>query len=123
MDYDKVRRLWSIVSEEERRKEVLATTGEKAQEWLDSMQLLAEHPGAHKTLRSTLFKMMIHLSRSTNLLPKCITIQDVEMSSNHPIGGGAFGDVYKGKRRGENVCMKVLRAFRPAEVEQAIKLL
>ncbi|KAL0057756.1 hypothetical protein AAF712_015586 [Marasmius tenuissimus] len=122
MDYGKeVKRLWDPISDEQRRKEVLATTGEAAQGWLDRMQLLAEFHGMDKIFRSTVFKMMIHLSRSTGLHPKCLAIQDVEMCGIHPIGGGAFGDVYKGKRRGEVVCMKVLRVFTATEVEQAIK--
>ncbi|KAK1227627.1 Rho guanine nucleotide exchange factor [Marasmius sp. AFHP31] len=122
MNYDEeAKRLREVISDERRRKEVLRTTGEEAQEWLDLMQLLLERPGAHQDFRAFIFKMMLRLSRSTGLHPKCLTIHDVEISSPHPIGGGAFGDVYKGKRGESIVCLKVLRVFEPDEVEQAIK--
>ncbi|KAK1227622.1 Rho guanine nucleotide exchange factor [Marasmius sp. AFHP31] len=86
LNYDEeVKLLGDIISNEQRRKKVLATTGVKAQEWLDSMQL------------------------------------DVEMLGDDPIGGGAFGDVWKGRRGKSIVCMKVLRVFTQAEVEQALK--
>ncbi|KAL0057121.1 hypothetical protein AAF712_016252 [Marasmius tenuissimus] len=122
MDYDKeAKRLREVISDERRRKEVLRTTGEEAQEWLDLMQLLLERTGTHQGLRASIFKMMLRLSRSAGLHPKCLTIQDVEVLGHHPVGGGAFGDVWKGRKGESIVCLKVLRAFTAAEVEQALK--
>ncbi|KAK1222921.1 hypothetical protein PQX77_014198 [Marasmius sp. AFHP31] len=122
MDYDEeIKRMWDVISDEQRRKEVLGTTGEKAQEWLDLMQLLVEYSETDKPFRSAVFKMMIRLSRATGLHPKCLTIQNVEMLGNHPVGGGAFGDVWKGSMGESIVCMKVLRVYSATEVEQVLK--
>ncbi|KAJ8074855.1 hypothetical protein PM082_019182 [Marasmius tenuissimus] len=85
------------------------------------MQSLMEYSEIHITLRSSMFKMMIRLSRSTGLHPKCLTIKDVEILGTRAVGGGAFGDVWKGKRGESIVCMKVLRVFTEADVEQALR--
>ncbi|KAK1227626.1 Rho guanine nucleotide exchange factor [Marasmius sp. AFHP31] len=122
MDYDgEVERLRDVISDERRRKEVLATTGERAQGWLDLMQLLSGYPGMDKRLRSHMFKMMVRLSRSTGLHPKCLTIRNVEKIGNDPVAGGAFGDVWKGKMGGSLVCIKVLRVFLAADIDQVLK--
>ena len=65
---------------------------------------------------------MIRLSRNSGLHPKCLTIQNVEKLGEYPEGGGAFGDVWKGKIGGTLVCMKVIRVFSGTDVETMLKV-
>ncbi|KAF9254230.1 kinase-like protein [Marasmius fiardii PR-910] len=64
---------------------------------------------------------MIRLSRKSNLHPQCLTIRDVEKLGNYPVGGGAFGDVWKGKIGQQLVCLKVIRAFEDSDVKKTAK--
>ncbi|KAK1227530.1 hypothetical protein PQX77_009437 [Marasmius sp. AFHP31] len=114
--------LQAILEDGSKRESLVQMTGEDAQEWLDLLQLLAEYPNVPKTLRSSLFNVMIRLSRNSGLHPRCLTIQNVEKLGEHPEGGGAFGDVWKGKIGGSSlVCIKVIRAFSVTDVEKMLK--
>ncbi|KAJ8089225.1 hypothetical protein PM082_014473 [Marasmius tenuissimus] len=106
-DYqEELERLEKIIRNKQQRREVLSTTGDEAQEWLNLMQL-----------------MMIRLSRTTGLHPRCLTIQnaDIVMMDEYPVGGGAFGDVWKGRMGLQDVCVKVLRVYSAFEAEQVLK--
>ncbi|KAJ8076266.1 hypothetical protein PM082_000685 [Marasmius tenuissimus] len=109
------------ISDKRRQKEILGATGEKAQEWLDLMQELVEYPEISKAQRPSMLKMMGRLSKKTGLHPKCLVIHDVEMIGRHPVGGGAFGDVWKGKMGESVVCVKVIRVFLTSDIEQVLK--
>ncbi|KAL0565675.1 Rho GTPase activating protein [Marasmius crinis-equi] len=111
----------AIIEDPQKRKELVETTGDDAQEWLDLLQLLVEYPGITETLRSSLFKIMIHLSRNSRLHPKCLAIQNVVELGDHPEAGGAFGDVWKGKVGGNLVCIKMIRAFSTFDIEQLLR--
>ncbi|KAF9255248.1 kinase-like protein [Marasmius fiardii PR-910] len=122
VEFDQVfQRIQSIVDDEGQRKELLENNGDVAQEWLDLFQLLVEYPNVPKTLRSWIFKLMIRLSRKSNLHPQCLTIRDVEKLGKHPVGGGAFGDVWKGRVGQQLVCLKVIRAFEDSDVKKTVK--
>ncbi|KAK1236027.1 Rho guanine nucleotide exchange factor, partial [Marasmius sp. AFHP31] len=88
--------LETMMENVEQRREILAKKGEDAQHWLDLLQLLADSPAISSQIRSTIFTVMIHLSRNSGCCPKCLVIQNVEKQGEHPVGGGGFGDVYKG---------------------------
>ncbi|KAJ8076250.1 Rho guanine nucleotide exchange factor [Marasmius tenuissimus] len=109
------------ISDKQRRNEILEATGDDAQEWLDLMQQLVEYPEVPKALRSSMFKAMIRLSKKTGFHPKCLVIHNVEMTGRHPVGGGAFGDVWEGKMGEGAVCIKVLRVFSTSDIEQVLK--
>ncbi|KAF9260104.1 hypothetical protein L218DRAFT_873034 [Marasmius fiardii PR-910] len=110
-----------IVDNEQQRKELLKANGNNAQEWLDLFQLLADYPNNTTILRSWIFKLMIRLSRRSGLHPQCLTIQNVEKLGNYPVGGGSFGDVWKGQFRKRLVCLKVIRAFETSDVQLILK--
>ncbi|KAF9260003.1 kinase-like protein [Marasmius fiardii PR-910] len=86
-----------IIDNEQRRKELLRSTGADAQEWLDLFQLLVEYLGIATKLRAQIFKILVKLSRRSGRHPQCLAIRGVEKLGQHPVGGGAFGDVWKGK--------------------------
>ncbi|KAF9254435.1 kinase-like protein [Marasmius fiardii PR-910] len=111
----------AIINDESQLKELLNTDGQDAQEWLDLFQLLAEYPNISTSLRSWIFKLMVRLSRRSGLYPQCLTIRNVNKLGNHPVGGGAFGDVWKGRIGQQLVCLKVIRAFEASDVKQVAK--
>ncbi|KAF9263061.1 kinase-like protein [Marasmius fiardii PR-910] len=116
--------LWQIqgiIYSEQQRKELLRTKGDTAQQWLDLFQLLAEYPNVSTTLRPSIFKLMIRLSRKSGLHPQCLTIRGVEKLGDYPVGGGAFGDVWQGRVGQQLVCLKVIRVFNQSDVQQILK--
>ncbi|KAJ7584964.1 kinase-like domain-containing protein [Mycena floridula] len=62
------------------------------------------------------------LARQKGILPPSFFLHDVVRDGFHPVFGGGFADVFKGRLNGEVVCLKALRFFieRP---EMAQKLL
>ncbi|KAF9260152.1 WD40 repeat-like protein [Marasmius fiardii PR-910] len=110
-----------IIDNEQQREELLESTGDNAQEWLDLFQLLVEYLGFTTKLRSWIFKIMVKLSRRSGRHPQCLTIQGVEKLGRHPVGGGAFGDVWKGRVGQRLVCLKVIRAFEASDMQQILK--
>ncbi|KAF9254821.1 kinase-like protein [Marasmius fiardii PR-910] len=116
-----LRHIQGIIENEQQRKELLGTKGDTAQQWLDLFQLLAEYPDVPNNLRPSIFKLMIRLSRKSGLHPQCLTIQGVEKLGNYPVGGGAFGDVWRGKIGEQLVCLKVIRAFNRSDVQHVLK--
>ncbi|KAL0566847.1 hypothetical protein V5O48_015152 [Marasmius crinis-equi] len=135
-----LKRVDTIIKDPQKYKELVETTGDGAQEWLDLLQLvsnlkpclffnssshscqLAEYPDLPKKLRSSIFKTMIRLSRNSRLHPNCLTIQAVERLGDYPEAGGAYGDVWKGRVGGNLVCLKMIRAFSSHEVEQVLRV-
>lgn len=69
-----------------------------------------------------IFMYMIRLSRKSGRHPQCLTIQGVEKLGDYPVGGGAFGDVWKGRVGEQLVCLKVIRAYKPSDVELVVKV-
>ncbi|KAF9258045.1 hypothetical protein L218DRAFT_878132 [Marasmius fiardii PR-910] len=120
--YDQALRLIQvIVNDKQERQELLEFKGDVAQDWLDLFQLLVEHPNPPTTLRTSIFKLMVRLSRKSGLYPQCLAIRSVEKLGNYPVGGGGFGDVWKGRIGQQLVCLKVVRAFSQSDVEQILK--
>ncbi|KAF9254437.1 kinase-like protein [Marasmius fiardii PR-910] len=121
-EFDQVlRHIQSILGDEEQRRKLLGSQGDFAQEWLDLFQLLAEYPKITINLQSSIFKLMIRLSRNSGLHPQCLTIWGVEKLGDDPVGGGAFGDVWQGRIGQQLVCLKVVRAFRRSDIQLILK--
>ncbi|KAK1236023.1 hypothetical protein PQX77_000737 [Marasmius sp. AFHP31] len=120
-----VARFEAIVADEEQWRQFLEKKGEDAQHWLDLLQLLADSPAISSQLRSTIFTIMIRLSKNSGCCPKCLVIQNVEKQGEHPVGGGGFGDVWKGTINHAGsvraVCLKVVRAFLTSDVNRSLK--
>ncbi|KAK1236024.1 Rho guanine nucleotide exchange factor [Marasmius sp. AFHP31] len=116
--------LETMMDDVEQRREIVAKEGEDAQNWLDLLQLLADSPVISSRLRSTIFTFMIRLSRNSGRCPKCLVIRDVEKQGEHPVGGGGFGDVYKGtiNHAGstQTVCLKVVKIYLTSDVRRSL---
>lgn len=51
--------------------------------------------------------------RQTNIIPPSFIMSGVVKTSEHPVSGGGFADVYMGKYENKVVAVKVLRVFDP----------
>ena len=65
---------------------------------------------------------MLRLSKSSGMFPKCLHIKNVKKLGNYPVGGGGFGDVWKGEIDGQLVCLKVVKAYFTSDVQQLLKV-
>ncbi|KAL0573288.1 hypothetical protein V5O48_008671 [Marasmius crinis-equi] len=78
---------------------------------------LADSPDTEDKLRSSILRMMLRLSKKSGLCPKCLVIKNVKKLGEHPVGGGGFGDVWKGKIDGQVVCLKVVKVYLVSDVQ------
>ncbi|KAK1228999.1 hypothetical protein PQX77_007952 [Marasmius sp. AFHP31] len=112
------------VVDEEQRRDILETKGEDAQRWLDTLQLLADSADISSPLRSTILQIMLRLSKKSGCCPKCLVIQNVDKEGEHPVGGGGFGDVWKGTMdhagSTQTVCLKVVKIYLTSDVRQSL---
>ncbi|KAL0563397.1 Rho guanine nucleotide exchange factor, partial [Marasmius crinis-equi] len=102
-------------------RKVLEKDGDEAQRWLDLLQSLSDYPGIPRQSKSTIFKVMLRLSKRSGMYPKCLKINNVERMGSHPLAGGGFGDVWKGRIADEIVCLKVVKVYLMSDVQQLLK--
>ncbi|KAK1215507.1 Rho guanine nucleotide exchange factor [Marasmius sp. AFHP31] len=114
-------RIQGFLEDAKKCRKVLETEGDEAQRWLDLLQVLADYPGVLRQSRSTIFKIMLRLSRKSGMYPRCLKINNVEKLSLYPVAGGGFGDVWKGKIANEIVGLKVVKVYLASDVEQLLK--
>ncbi|KAL0568100.1 Rho guanine nucleotide exchange factor [Marasmius crinis-equi] len=117
--------LQAMLEDDDERQALLEKRGDDAQSCLDRLQMLADSPKISTQLRSTIFKMMIRLSRNSGCCPRCLAIHNVRMLGEHPVGFGGFGDVWKGTightETAPIVCLKVLRVHLTSDVQASLK--
>ncbi|KAJ8080052.1 hypothetical protein PM082_016879 [Marasmius tenuissimus] len=117
--------LETLVEDDEQREAFLGKKGDDAQYWLDMLQLLADSPDVSSQLRSTIFTVMIRLSKNSGCCPRCLVIQNVEKQGKYPVGGGGFGDVWKGTvghpGSVRTVCLKVVKVYLKSDVQRLLK--
>ncbi|KAH8810394.1 hypothetical protein DL96DRAFT_1442850, partial [Flagelloscypha sp. PMI_526] len=53
-----------------------------------------------------------------NVLPPSFHLHEVSVTSQHPIAGGGYADIYLGSLTGQTVCLKVLRIFQQSSPSQ-----
>ncbi|KAK1227386.1 Rho guanine nucleotide exchange factor [Marasmius sp. AFHP31] len=127
----------------QRCQKVTRTQGEEAQRWLDLMQavspgllyvtiylqsdrlpskLLDHISGLPEQSRSMIFHVILGLSKRSGLYPRCLTLENVDKLGEHPVAGGGFGDVWKGRVADQSVCLKVVRVFTESDVGQLVKV-
>ncbi|KAF9262257.1 kinase-like protein [Marasmius fiardii PR-910] len=101
-------------------KKLSNTAGDEAQKWLDLLHALSSYPGITTTERSSICNIMLCLSKRSGLCPQCLIIKNVTKLGEHPIGGGGFGDVWKGKIGEQVVCLKVVKVYLMSDVQQLL---
>ncbi|KAF9257432.1 kinase-like protein [Marasmius fiardii PR-910] len=118
---DGVRRVVEDVLQNERQsKYLLESKGKDAQLWLDALQVMAELPDITSKTRSSILKLMLHLSKRSGLCPQCLMVNNVKRLGDFPVGGGGFGDVWKGKIGEQIVCLKVVKIYLVSDVQQLL---
>ncbi|KAL0575305.1 Rho guanine nucleotide exchange factor [Marasmius crinis-equi] len=112
-----------VVEDQTKLREVLEQKGAVAQVWLDRMQQVVDCPNTSPELRSSIFAIMLRLSRNSGLHPKCLSIQNVRRLGDYPIAAGGFGDVWKGAigESSQPVCLKIVKLYLGSDVEKLSK--
>ena len=64
---------------------------------------------------------LIKLSKASGLVPECLVLKGIELDSE-PIAGGGFGDVYKGRSRGQEMALKFLKVYQNSDIQKLIKV-
>lgn len=70
--------------------------------------------------------LIVKVSQASGIIPQRVNVEVRDIEPN-PIGGGAYGDVYRGKLGREQVIIKRLRVFtlvdnEPAKLQQLSKV-
>ncbi|KAK1218196.1 Rho guanine nucleotide exchange factor [Marasmius sp. AFHP31] len=118
---DTIRRIYAFFEDKKKCGSVLRLRDTQAQEWLDFLQGLLYRKGIKRRIRSTIFKVMLRLSKESGLCPKCLTISDVKKSGKRQVAGGGFGDVWMGEFRNRTVCLKLVRLFADTDIQKVVK--
>ncbi|KAL0567880.1 hypothetical protein V5O48_014114 [Marasmius crinis-equi] len=121
---DVLRMVEDVLSDEQKCRRFLEVRGDEAQKCLDTLQLvdkLADGPNITDKLRSSILKMMLHLSKRSGLCPNCLIIKNVKKLGEFPVGGGGFGDVWKGKIGEQLVCLKVVKVYLRSDITHLMK--
>ena len=56
------------------------------------------------------------------MYPICYNLGDIELESEYPVAAGSFADIYKGRFRGQVVCLKVIRIYQTSQVQMFLKV-
>ena len=62
-------------------------------------------------------KTLVELCKNSGLYPDCLILKGIEFEGD-PVVGGGFGDVYKGRLRGQDIAIKVPKTFRQTDVDK-----
>ncbi|KAL0061879.1 hypothetical protein AAF712_011255 [Marasmius tenuissimus] len=123
------RHLEEVFGDKKKLRVFLRQTGNDAQNWLDKLQQLIDNPKLNVTsqLRSSMFRVMIRLSKLSGLHPKSLLIQNVHKLGKHPIAAGGFGDVWKGmigqsESDGQLVCLKMSKVYMKSDLDVLFKI-
>ncbi|KAJ8077655.1 Rho guanine nucleotide exchange factor [Marasmius tenuissimus] len=114
-------RFQALFEDPQNCRTVLEKWGNKAQGWLDTFYALWIRPGILWRLRSTMHVAVLHLSRQSEMYPKCPRINNVEKLGSYPVASGGFGDVWKGRIADEIVCLKVVKVYLASDVKQLLR--
>ncbi|KAG6905886.1 hypothetical protein DXG01_017093 [Tephrocybe rancida] len=100
---------------------LLRARGSDAQMLLDLFQWLLDDSAIDDHFKRHLIVATQRLSLKTGLYPVCYELNDVIQESADPVAGGGFADVYKGRFRGQIVCLKTIRLYRDSQLEHVLK--
>ncbi|KAG6916432.1 hypothetical protein DXG01_006836 [Tephrocybe rancida] len=115
------RQLQSILVDTALCRVLLRARGSDAQVLLDLFQWLLDDSAIDDHFKRHLIVATQRLSLKTGLYPVCYELNDVIQESADPVAGGGFADVYKGRFRGQVVCLKTIRLYRDSQLEHVLK--
>ena len=65
---------------------------------------------------------MLRLSRKSGLYPECIVLKDIVREDDCAVASGHFGEIWKGKFRDHQVCLKVVKIYKQSRVDRLLKV-
>ncbi|KAJ7485327.1 kinase-like domain-containing protein [Mycena latifolia] len=113
------RQLVCLLRDEQTYRRFLACHGNLAQQLLDLIQDILDST-CQSTSRPLLSKALIRLSRTSGLHPTCFALSGLEKVGQQVAAGG-FGDICKGLVGHQSVAVKMMRLFRDADMQAALK--
>ncbi|KAJ8077351.1 Rho guanine nucleotide exchange factor [Marasmius tenuissimus] len=116
-----IRRLEDVFHNKPKCRALDSRTGQNAKDSLNLLQLLIDYPGLSNRLRSKICSTMVHVSKKTGFHPKCLMIEKIEVVGEHPVDGGGYADIWRGRLGQSLVCLKILRIFKEPEIQQVVK--
>ncbi|KAG5653804.1 hypothetical protein H0H81_010474 [Sphagnurus paluster] len=109
-----ISRLWSILNDKTKYRTLLRSTGNRAQQLLDSFQSILDYPGLEPAVRRSIIVGAQRLSQNTGLYPTCYNLVYVDINVKRVAYGG-FADIYKGTMLRRPVCVKVIKQLQQKE--------
>ncbi|KAK0483936.1 kinase-like domain-containing protein [Armillaria novae-zelandiae] len=79
-----------------------------------------DDPSCPDEYRPACMKCLQVLSRTRNIVPSSFSCRDVTREGTHPVWGGGFSDIWKGRLHDTQVCLKVLRIFLSGEAREKV---
>lgn len=66
-------------------------------------------------------KALIRLSEAAGLFPNCLVLKGIQIES-HPVAGGSFGDIYKGRLLDQDIAVKILKVYQKSDMDIILKV-
>ncbi|KAJ7737465.1 kinase-like domain-containing protein [Mycena maculata] len=114
-----LRQTVSILGNRKTKESFMALRETHAQKLLDLLQDLLDLP-CDSTFRPLLSKALVRLSKASGLHPTCFRLSGLEKEGEQ-VGGGGYGDIWKGAVEGRCVAVKAMRIFRDGDVKDALR--
>ncbi|KAK0471234.1 kinase-like domain-containing protein [Armillaria novae-zelandiae] len=68
--------------------------------------------------RARCIKCLLKVAETYLVVPTSLVVSNIRRDSKHYVNGGAYADIYRGRMRGIDVCLKVLRLFSHGETRR-----
>ncbi|KAG6909097.1 hypothetical protein DXG01_001971 [Tephrocybe rancida] len=117
-----IRSLLGVLRDVRRYKRFLDFRGSNAQRLLDCIQMLLDNPLLEDRVRGVLLIALIRLSRKSDLHPECFDLTNVAHEGDYPVADGRYCEIYKGRLRGEVVCLKIVKMYTASDRGQFRKI-
>ncbi|KAH7921524.1 kinase-like protein [Leucogyrophana mollusca] len=114
-------RIFAALKDHQSRNLLLGQNGPRAQSLLDLIQELLDLVDLG-SIRSSIVKTAVELSKNSALHPKCLVLRNVNIGGTFPVDVGGFGDIYMGEMGGQVVAVKRMRIFGASAVEALTKV-
>ncbi|KAJ7572124.1 kinase-like domain-containing protein [Mycena floridula] len=123
---------WALITNSEKLRMVLSqeldfTWRIRSPSWACALTELLQNEIRYSiddaAYRALCLRNLRRIIKKFDILPPSFVIHDIVLDEpRRPLFGGGFADVYKGSRKGQHVCLKVLRLFTQT-IEMRQKLL
>jgi len=122
LSFDAIRlcvQLTVMVTDDTRYKQLVDLRGPKAQVLLNLLQARLNVP-VDLAYKRRHVKALIRLSGATGLYPECLVLDGIEILGD-AVEGGGFADIFKGRLRGQEIAVKMLKVYQKSDIEKLLK--